>query len=209
MLIPKLPLPNDFSFREKFIDILMPLIKATHGGVLVLCTSLQAVEEFAEMLIERLDEESIDRPLLKQGENSRGYLMDKFRQEGNAILVGSSSFWKGVDFPGDLLTLVAIDKIPFMSPDDPVLDARIKDCESRGGSPFFEIQIPHAAISLKQGAGRLIRSEGDAGVLVVGDIRLVEKGYGKRLWQGLPDFYRTREPADALQFLEYLAKLQK
>lgn len=209
MLIPKLPLPNDFSFREKFIDILMPLIKATHGGVLVLCTSLQAVEEFAEMLIERLDEESIDRPLLKQGENSRGYLMDKFRQEGNAILVGSSSFWEGVDFPGDLLTLVAIDKIPFMSPDDPVLDARIKDCESRGGSPFFEIQIPHAAISLKQGAGRLIRSEGDAGVLVVGDIRLVEKGYGKRLWQGLPDFYRTREPADALQFLEYLAKLQK
>ena len=209
MLIPKLPLPNDFSFREKFIDILMPLIKATHGGVLVLCTSLQAVEEFAEMLIERLDEESIDRPLLKQGENSRGYLMDKFRQEGNAILVGSSSFWEGVDFPGDLLTLVAIDKIPFMSPDDPVLDARIKDCESRGGSPFFEIQIPHAAISLKQGAGRLIRSEGDAGVLVVGDVRLVEKGYGKRLWQGLPDFYRTREPADALQFLEYLAKLQK
>lgn len=209
MLIPKLPLPDDFSFREKFLDVLMPLIKATHGGVLLLCTSLRAVDEFAEMLLERLDEEAIERPVLKQGENSRGFLMDKFRQEGNAILIGSASFWEGVDFPGDLLTLVAIDKIPFMSPDDPVLDARIKDCESRGGSPFFEIQIPHAAISLKQGAGRLIRSEKDAGVLVIGDVRLVEKGYGKRLWQGLPDFYRTREPADALQFLTYLADLHK
>ncbi|MDO5667488.1 MAG: ATP-dependent DNA helicase [Alcaligenaceae bacterium] len=209
MLIPKLPLPDDFSFRDKFLDVLMPLIKATHGGVLILCTSLRAVDEFAEMLLERLDQGDIDRAVLKQGENSRGYLMDKFRQERNAILVGSASFWEGVDFPGDLLTLVAIDKIPFMSPDDPVIDARIKDCESRGGSSFFEIQIPHAAISLKQGAGRLIRSETDAGVLVIGDVRLVEKGYGKRLWQGLPDFYRTREPADALQFLTYLANLPK
>lgn len=209
MLIPKLPLPDDFSFRDKFIDVLMPLIKATHGGVLILCTSLRAVDEFAEKLLERLDKENIERPLLKQGENSRGYLMEKFREEGNAILVGSASFWEGVDFPGDLLTLVAIDKIPFMSPDDPVLDARIKDCEERGGSPFFEIQIPHAAIALKQGAGRLIRSESDAGVLVIGDVRLVEKGYGKRLWKGLPDFYRTRETADALQFLTYLASHKK
>ena len=167
------------------------------------------MDDFAEKFLERLDTESIDRLLLKQGENSRAYLMDKFRQEGNAILVGSASFWEGVDFPGDLLTLVAIDKIPFMSPDDPVLDARIKDCEERGGSPFFEIQIPHAAITLKQGAGRLIRSEDDAGVLVIGDVRLVEKGYGKRLWKGLPDFYRTREPKDALQFLTYLASHKK
>ena len=135
--------------------------------------------------------------------------MEKFRQEGNAILVGSSSFWEGVDFPGDLLTLVAIDKIPFMSPDDPVLDARIRDCENRGGSAFFEIQIPHAAIALKQGAGRLVRSENDAGVLLIGDVRLVEKGYGKRLWQGLPDFYRSRNPEDALQFLRYLAEQGK
>ena len=209
MLIPKLPLPDDYSFRDKFIDVLMPLIKATHGGVLILCTSLRAVDDFAEKFLERLDTESIDRLLLKQGENSRAYLMDKFREEGNAILVGSASFWEGVDFPGDLLTLVAIDKIPFMSPDDPVLDARIKDCEERGGSPFFEIQIPHAAITLKQGAGRLIRSEDDAGVLVIGDVRLVEKGYGKRLWKGLPDFYRTREPKDALQFLTYLASHKK
>jgi ATP-dependent DNA helicase DinG len=209
MLIPKLPLPDHLNFRTEFIEMLLPLIKATHGGVLILCTSLRAVDDFSELLLQRLDEENIDRPLLKQGENSRAYLMDKFRLEGNAILVGSASFWEGVDFPGDLLTLVAIDKIPFMSPDDPVLDARIKDCENRGGSPFFEIQIPHAAISLKQGAGRLIRSENDAGVLVIGDVRLVEKGYGKRLWQGLPDFYRTREPADALQFLNYLSQQKK
>lgn len=209
MLIPKLPLPDAFNFRDEFVDVLTPLIKATHGGVLILCTSLKAVDEFAEILLARLDTDNIDRPLLKQGENSRGFLMDKFRSEGNAILVGSASFWEGVDFPGDLLTLVAIDKIPFMSPDDPVLDARIKDCEERGGSPFFEIQIPHAAITLKQGAGRLIRSEKDAGVLVIGDVRLVEKGYGKRLWKGLPDCYRTREPADALQFLTYLADNKK
>lgn len=209
MLIPKLPLPDDFSFRERFLDVLMPLIEATHGGVLLLCTSLKAVDEFSEMLLARLDEANIDRALLKQGDNSRAYLMEKFRQEGNAILVGSSSFWEGVDFPGDLLTLVAIDKIPFMSPDDPVLDARIRDCENRGGSPFFEIQIPHAAIALKQGAGRLVRSESDAGVLLIGDVRLVEKGYGKRLWQGLPDFYRSRNPEDALQFLHYLAEQGK
>ena len=209
MLIPKLPLPDDFSFRERFLDVLMPLIEATHGGVLLLCTSLKAVDEFSEMLLARLDEANIDRALLKQGDNSRAYLMEKFRQEGNAILVGSSSFWEGVDFPGDLLTLVAIDKIPFMSPDDPVLDARIRDCENRGGSPFFEIQIPHAAIALKQGAGRLVRSENDAGVLLIGDVRLVEKGYGKRLWQGLPDFYRSRNPEDALQFLRYLAEQGK
>lgn len=209
MLIPQLPLPDDFSFRTAFVDMLMPLIRATHGGVLLLCTSLRAVDEFAELLAERLEQEGIGRVLLKQGDNSRAYLMDAFRHERDAILIGSSSFWEGVDFPGDLLTLVAIDKIPFMSPDDPVLDARIRDCEERGGSPFFEIQIPHAAITLKQGAGRLIRTEADAGVLVIGDARIVEKGYGKRLWQGLPNFYRTRNPQDALQYLEYLAAKQK
>ena len=102
------------------------------------------------------------------------------------MLVGSASFWEGIDLPGDVLTLVAIDKLPFAPPDDPVIEARLRACRAQGGNPFAEYQLPEAAISLKQGAGRLIRTESDWGVLMVGDGRLVEKPYGKRLWRGLP-----------------------
>jgi ATP-dependent DNA helicase DinG len=120
----------------------------------------------------------------------------------NGVLVGSASFWEGIDVPGDALTLVAIDKLPFAPPDDPVLEARMRVCRERGGNPFMEFQLPEAAIALKQGAGRLIRTEADWGVLMVADARMVEKRYGALLWRGLPPFSRTRELDVAVDFLK-------
>ena len=201
LFVPKtLPLPSDRSFNEKFVETLLPLINVASGGVLVLCTTLRSVEHIAELLQEKFDDMDIDRVLLRQGESSRRALLERFRSEKNAVLVGSASFWEGIDVPGDALTLVAIDKLPFAPPDDPVLEARLKLCRDNGGNPFMEYQLPEAAIALKQGAGRLIRTEQDWGVLMVGDTRLVEKPYGKLLWRGLPAFSRTRELSEVLAF---------
>lgn len=201
LFVPKnLPLPNDSRFNEKFVEVLLPLIEVSQGGVLVLCTTLRSVDRIAELLEEQLDVAGSDRVLLRQGESSRRVLLERFRTEKNAILVGSASFWEGIDVPGDALTLVAIDKLPFAPPDDPVLEARLNLCRKEGGNPFMEYQVPEAAIALKQGAGRLIRSESDWGVLVVGDSRIVDKPYGKLLWRGLPPFSRTRELGQVLEF---------
>lgn len=201
LYVPKdLPLPSDSRFCEKFAAELLPLIEGCKGGALVLCTTLRAVDRIADELQERLDRAGVDRLLLRQGESSRRVLLERFRAEKNAVLVGSASFWEGIDVPGSALTLVAIDKLPFAPPDDPVLDARLKLCRREGGNPFMEYQVPEAAISLKQGAGRLIRSEDDWGVLVVGDSRMVDKPYGKLLWRGLPPFARTRDLGRVLEF---------
>lgn len=201
LFVPKnLPLPNDSRFNEKFVEALLPLIEVSQGGVLVLCTTLRSVDRIAELLEEQLDDAGSDRVLLRQGESSRRVLLERFRAEKNAVLVGSASFWEGIDVPGDALTLVAIDKLPFAPPDDPVLEARLNLCRKEGGNPFMEYQVPEAAIALKQGAGRLIRSESDWGVLVVGDSRIVDKPYGKLLWRGLPPFSRTRELGQVLEF---------
>ncbi|MBP6020506.1 MAG: ATP-dependent DNA helicase [Burkholderiaceae bacterium] len=203
LYVPKdLPLPSDRQFNERFVEVLLPLIQVSKGGVLVLCTTLRAVDRIADLLQEHFDETGSERALFRQGESSRGVLLDKFRAENNAVLVGSASFWEGVDVPGNALTLVAIDKLPFAPPDDPVLEARLNLCRSQGGNPFMQYQLPEAAIALKQGAGRLIRSEQDWGVLLVGDARLVEKPYGKLLWRGLPPFGRTREQDQVIAFLE-------
>lgn len=203
LYVPKnLPLPNARDFNERFVEALLPLVQAAAGGVLVLCTTLRAVDRIAELLQDQFDDNDVERVLLRQGESSRGALLERFRAEKNAVLVGSASFWEGIDVPGDALTLVAIDKLPFAPPDDPVLEARLNLCRAQGGNPFMEYQLPEAAIALKQGAGRLIRSEHDWGVLMVGDTRMVEKPYGKLLWRGLPPFARTREPAQVLAFLK-------
>ena len=197
-----LPQPQDPGFQAAFVQTLIPLIQASPGGVLVLCTTLRAVENLSTMLLAAFDKHFIERPVLRQGESTRGVLLEQFRQLQNAVLVGSASFWEGIDLPGDMLTLVAIDKLPFAPPDDPVLEARIKACRESGGNPFFEFQLPSAAIALKQGAGRLIRTESDWGLLMVGDRRLVEKPYGKLLWRGLPPFRRTRRAQEAEAFLK-------
>lgn len=196
------PEPNQPGFIDAFVDTLLPLIEANQGAALVLCTTLRAVDQVHRLLGEAFAERQWKWPLLKQGDRSRRELLEKLRTGQHVVLVGSASFWEGIDVPGDALTLVAIDKLPFAPPDDPVIEARIKACRKRGGNPFVEFQLPQAAIALKQGAGRLIRAENDWGVLMVADRRLVEKPYGKQLWRGLPAFGRTRSVRDVLSFLE-------
>ena len=142
----------------------------------------------------------IDMPLLLQGEGSKNDLLQRFRHLGNAILVGSQSFWEGVDVRGEALSLVVIDKIPFAPPDDPVLAARIEQMRLQGRNPFIEYQLPRAVINVKQGAGRLIRDETDRGVLMICDPRLLSKPYGRRVWQSLPAMKRTKELADVIDF---------
>lgn len=198
-----LPLPNHPRFYEAFVETLLPLVARTEGGVLILCTTLRAVEKVAQLMeagLKKLGQQS--RPLLQQGTAARSALLDQFRNQKGAVLVGSASFWEGIDVPGEALTLVAIDKLPFAPPDDPVLEARLEACRREGGNPFMDYQVPEAAITLKQGAGRLIRTELDWGVLVVGDTRLVDKPYGRVLWRGLPPFSRTRHLEQALDFID-------
>src|SRR5690606_37420052 len=147
-----LPETHSPDFNRRFADLRLPLIQSCPGGVLVLCTTLRAVDQLADLLQEHFEDEDIDRLLLRQGDMSRRMLLERFAEARNAVLVGSASFWEGIDVPGDALTLVAIDKLPFAPPDDPVLEARLRVCRERGGNPFMEFQLPEAAISLKQGA---------------------------------------------------------
>ncbi|MDQ2140390.1 ATP-dependent DNA helicase [Alcaligenaceae bacterium C4P045] len=201
LYVPRgLPEPHSPQFAERFVEVLMPMLHASPGGALILCTTLRAVDRFAALFEDAFDRDGVEWPLLKQGDATRRDLLDRFRTLEHPVLVGSASFWEGIDLPGTLLTLVAIDKLPFAPPDDPVIEARLRACRERGGNPFAEFQLPDAAISLKQGAGRLIRTIEDWGVLVVGDTRLVDKPYGKRLWRGLPPFARTRDPNEAVGF---------
>lgn len=202
LFVPRgLPQPNSPDFLPQFVATLMPLVEANAGRALVLCTTLRAVERVAQLLAEHYDSAGLSWPIMRQGVGTRRDLLERFRTLPHAVLVGSASFWEGIDIQGDLLTLVAIDKLPFAPPDDPVIEARLRACRERGGNPFMEFQLPEAAIALKQGAGRLIRSETDWGVLMVGDTRLVDKPYGKQLWRGLPPFSRSRELQAAVDFL--------
>ena len=202
LYVPRdLPTPQSADFQQAFVQSLFPLVIASQGHALVLCTTLKAVENIAMSLADDLDEHGLSWPIMRQGNGTRRDLLERFRTTEHAILVGSASFWEGIDVQGEQLTLVAIDKLPFAPPDDPVLDARIRACRASGGNPFMEYQLPEAAIALKQGAGRLIRSETDWGVLMVGDTRLVDKPYGKPLWRGLPPFARTRLEHEAVDFL--------
>jgi len=196
-----LPVPQHPQFYPAFAQTLLSLIPHSPGGVLVLCTTLRAVETVAQTLQTGLQSQANERPVLQQGTAARRALLEQFRQQTGAILVGSASFWEGLDMPGNALTLVAIDKLPFAPPDDPVLQARLSACRRAGSNPFMDYQVPEAAIALKQGAGRLIRSEQDWGVLMVGDTRLVDKPYGRLLWRGLPPFSRTRDLQQAVDFM--------
>ena len=174
-------------------DARVPAVGASGGGVFMLCTTLRAVDRIATKLRDAIESRGWGYPLLVQGDASRTELLERFRAYGNAILVGSQSFWEGVDVRGDALSLVVIDKLPFAPPDDPVLAARLDALTKKGLSPFAVHQLPQAVITLKQGAGRLIRAETDRGVLMICDTRLVDKPYGRRIWQSLPPFKRTRE----------------
>ena len=197
LYIPKgLPAdPNDGAFTESVIEAALPVLKASAGRAFVLFTTLRALRRAHELLRGR-----IDFPLLVQGTGSRSELLARFRSLGNAVLLGSQSFWEGVDVRGEALSLVVIDKLPFAPPDDPVLSARIEGLRLRGGNPFTELQLPQAVLQLKQGAGRLIRDESDRGVLMLCDPRLVSRPYGRRIVQSLPPMKLTRSLAEVEAF---------
>ncbi|MDR5771712.1 MULTISPECIES: ATP-dependent DNA helicase [unclassified Caballeronia] len=206
LYVPRnLPQPSSPQFTDAVFDAALPVIEASGGGVFMLCTTLRAVDRISQRLRDVIERRGWDNPLLVQGDASRTELLDRFRAYGNAILVGSQSFWEGVDVRGDALSLVVIDKLPFAPPDDPVLAARLDALTKKGLSPFAVHQLPQAVITLKQGAGRLIRAETDRGVLMICDTRLVDKPYGRRIWQSLPPFKRTRELEVARAFFSEAA----
>lgn len=196
-----LPDPNSADYTDRLVDAVLPLIQAAQGRTFFLCTSLRAMQRVRSQLETRLAFYQPEIKILCQGDAAKNELLRRFRDEGDAVLVGSQSFWEGVDVPGDALSLVIIDKLPFAAPDDPVLSARIDALNRQGKNAFMHYQLPHAVINVKQGAGRLIRSEQDQGVLVIGDPRLVTKAYGKKVWRSLPPMARTRDITEAERFL--------
>lgn len=194
--LPKgLPEPAAADFTERMLDEAQKVIDASRGRAFILFTSYRALH-----LARRRLQDSCTWPLLVQGSAPRNELLERFRELGNAVLLGTSSFWEGVDVRGEALSCVIIDKLPFASPGDPVLQARIDALKARGGNPFVEEQLPHAVITLKQGVGRLIRDVSDRGVLVVCDTRLVTKSYGKVFINSLPAMPRTREIEEVKAF---------
>ena len=199
-----LPPPNSIEHTEAVVAAALPVLKASGGRAFLLFTTLRALARARESLAAAMEREGMRFPLLVQGERSRSELLTRFRRLGNAVLLGSQSFWEGVDVQGEALSVVIIDKLPFAPPDDPLFAARLEHIAREGGNPFMDYQLPQAAISLKQGAGRLIRSETDRGVLMICDRRLVEKPYGRRIWQALPPMRRTRELADVEEFFAAL-----
>jgi ATP-dependent DNA helicase DinG len=195
--------PQAPGFTARLAEAVWPLLCANQGRAFVLCTSLRGLREMAQCL-RGLDSEPAGGRMqwLVQGEAPRAALLDRFRAaQRPSVLIGSASFWEGVDVAGDALSVVVIDKLPFAPPDDPVLEARALALRRAGRDPFREEQLPQAALALKQGAGRLIRSETDRGVLVIGDVRISSRGYGRRLLESLPPFSRVQTLAQALGFL--------
>jgi ATP-dependent DNA helicase DinG len=195
-----MPDPNHPDYSEAVVEAAWPAIRASNGRAFVLCTSLRAMRRIHELLEDRIAWAGLEMPLMMQGQGSKTELLDRFRLLGNAVLVASQSFWEGVDVRGEALSLVVIDKLPFAPPDDPVLAARIDTLKRQGRNAFFELQLPRTVINMKQGAGRLIRDETDRGVLMVCDPRLVDKPYGRRIWQSLPPMRRTRVLAEVEDF---------
>ena len=189
------PDPNDPAYTEAVVKAALPVLKASRGRAFLLFTSHRALRRAHELL-----KEQIEYPLLVQGSGSRSELLMRFRQLGNAVLLGAASFWEGVDVRGEALSVVLIDKLPFAPPEDPVLSARIEALRKEGGNPFMDYQLPQAVLQLKQGAGRLIRDEEDRGVLVLCDPRLYTKGYGRLVRASLPPMKLSREISDVEAF---------
>jgi ATP-dependent DNA helicase DinG len=195
-LPPAMPAdPNEAAFTEAVVQAALPVLRASGGRAFLLFTTLRALRRAHELLRSR-----VEFPLLVQGTGSRSELLARFRALGNAVLLGSQSFWEGVDVRGEALSLVVIDKLPFAPPDDPVLAARIEAIRAQGGNPFASLQLPQAVLQLKQGAGRLIRDETDRGVLMLCDPRLRSKPYGSRILRSLPAMRLTRSLAEVEGF---------
>jgi ATP-dependent DNA helicase DinG len=189
-----LPDPKASDYTDRVVAAVRPVLAASRGRAFLLFTSHRALKRAAELLAD------LPYPLFVQGTRPRATLLDEFRASGNGVLLGAASFWEGVDVRGDALSLVVIDKLPFAAPDDPVLEARLSAIREAGGNPFAEVQIPAAAIALKQGAGRLIRDVDDRGVLMLCDPRLLGSNYGRLFLACLPTMPITREVAEVEEF---------
>jgi len=192
-----LPDPREPSFVPELLARVRPVLKASKGRAFILFTSHRALRQAAELLAG-----TIDHPLFVQGEMPRSMLLEAFRESGDGILLGSASFWGGVDVMGAALSLVIIDKLPFAPPNDPVMVARSNQLRQHGGNPFMELFLPQAVITLKQGAGRLIRDVNDRGVLVICDRRLKTKGYGSVFLESLPPMQQTPDRDRVVEFFE-------
>jgi ATP-dependent DNA helicase DinG len=194
-LPPNLPEPADPGYTARVVQAALPVLQASRGRAFMLFTSHRALKAATEILTGQLP-----YPLLVQGSAPRAELLERFRNLGNAVLLGTGSFWEGVDVRGEALSCVIIDKLPFASPDDPVFQARVNAIAESGGNAFMDFQVPAAVIALKQGAGRLIRDVNDRGVLMLCDPRLLSKNYGRIFLASLPPLTRTRELADVQAF---------
>ncbi len=203
LYVPKgMPEPNTPDYTRAVVAAALPAIEASGGRAFLLFTSLRAMRHAYDLLKDAFSRRNVDFPLLMQGDGSRTELLERFRRLGNAVLIGSQSFWEGVDVRGEALSLVVIDKLPFASPDDPLLAARLERINREGRNAFVEFQLPQAVITLKQGAGRLIRDETDRGVLMICDPRLFSKGYGRRILRSLPAMKGTRAVEEVIAFFE-------
>jgi ATP-dependent DNA helicase DinG len=198
-LPPRMPEPSDPAFAKAFIEACAPLLEASGGRAFLLYTSYRGLAEGVRALKERFPQPPF--PVLVQGEAPREALLQRFRELGNAVLLATGSFWEGVDVKGDALSIVAIDKLPFAAPDDPLLKARLEGIRRRGGNPFFEYQLPQAVLALKQGVGRLIRDFEDFGVIVIGDPRVRTKAYGRVFLEAMPPSPVVTNSALAAKFL--------
>ena len=192
-----MPDPWQPEYAEKLLAHAINLIELYQGKTFFLFTSHRAMENAYVQL-----QQQVNYPLLKQGQKPKHELIDEFKRLGNAVLLGTSSFWEGVDVKGERLSCVIIDKLPFASPDDPVLKARLKRIELKGRHPFIHYQVPQMIISLKQGIGRLIRDETDRGVIMIGDSRLITKAYGKRVIKALPNIPKVNKWQDIVDFVK-------
>ena len=195
-----LPEPNTPGYHDRLLDAVLPLIRESGGGAFLLCTSHRALKLAAARL-----KKELKLPLFVQGEGDRAALLDEFSRAGNGVLVGTSSFWEGVDVRGQALRLVIIDRLPFTAPGDPVYEARLRAIEKSGGRPFMDYQLPQAIMSLRQGAGRLIRDVNDHGLLVLCDPRLRSKSYGRLVLASLPEMPVLDELTDALNWVRRCA----
>lgn len=202
-----MPEPSAPDYTAAVVEAAIPVLEASRGRAFVLFTSHRALQEAARLLEGRLRARNLPYPLLVQGTAGRNELLDAFRRHGNAILLGTGSFWEGIDVRGEALSLVIIDKLPFASPGDPLLQARMDALKRQGRNAFTEYQIPQAVIALKQGTGRLIRDVTDSGVLMLCDPRLLSKGYGKLFLDSLPPMRRTRKLEVVQNFFAALAAL--
>ncbi len=205
LYVPKeMPETSNRLFNHQLVGQIYPLLIASKGRAFILSTSIKSMNEITSLLKDEFKNNNISYPILTQGTGSKTKLLEQFKDYGNAILIGSFSFWEGVDVRGSDLSLVIIDKLPFQSPGDPIFESKINMLTAKGINAFMTFQLPKAIISLKQGAGRLIRDEIDKGVLMICDQRIVSKPYGRKFWQSLPDFKRTREKDDVIEFLKHL-----